>query len=344
MKRGRIAALTMASILALTSLTGCSLKSDTPIIGKIVGLKSDQIFKIDELICSKPEYMLVLMNTENQYKSDFGGTVDWSAKVDGKTTLQSYVMEKVKEDISVKYTLAAMAENKGVTLTEEEESNIVKAATEYFNSLSDEEKDYTQADVSDVEKVYTNYLLADKVYLKFTENAGTKVSDEEARVIKIQYIRMSTDNNKESKIRSTLKNVIDLVNGGYQEFSREAKQYSEDDAVEKIIKKNEATATYEQEAFSLNNEEMSSIIQDGNDFYLVYCVESYMKDETAENKQSIINSAKEEYFNQQYNYFLEDVKTDFNTDASDDIKLSTNENVKNTSLMEIYDSITSDEE
>lgn len=339
MKRKKILALTVAASMAAASLTGCSFKSDTPLIGKIVGLKSDEIFKVDELICSKPEYMLVLMNTANQYKSDFGGTVDWSSKVNDKTTLQSYIMKKVKEDISVKYALAAMAAGKNITLTDEEKENITKAATEYFGLLSDEEKKYTGADTSDVEKVYTNYFLADKVYSNLTENAGVKISDEEARVIKIQYIRMSAENNKQNKIKTTLEGVIDLVNGGYQEFSREAKQYSEDNTIEKTIKKNEATAGYEQEAFNLNSKEMSSIIQDGNNYYLVYCVESYMKDDTAKNKQKIIKAAKDEYFNKQYNYFLDDVKTDFNTDAAEDIKLSESSNVKNISLMETYNSI-----
>ena len=342
MKKKKIMALAVAVSVTITSLAGCSFKSDTPLIGKIVGLKSNEIFQVDELICSKPEYMLVLMNTENQYKSDFGGAVDWNAKVDDKVTLQSYVIEKVKEDISVKYTLAAMAEKKSIMLTEQEKNKIAKVAGEYFNSLSAEEKDYTKASESDVEKVYTNYLLADKVYSKLTEAVGTKISDEEARTIKIQYIRMSTANNKESKITSTLQNVVDLVKGGYQQFSREAKQYTEDDVVEKVLKKNEVTQKYEKEAFNLNSKEMSGIIQDGNNYYLIYCVESYMKEDTAQNKQKIINSAKDEYFNKQYNDFLNDVETDFNEDASKSIKLSESSNVKNTALMEKYKSMNDD--
>jgi foldase protein PrsA len=340
MRTKKIAAFTMAAVLTAVSVTGCGIKSDTPLIGKIVGLKSDQIFQIEDLICSKQEYMIVLMNTENQYKSDFGGTIDWNTKIDGEETLQTYILKKVKEDISIKYTLAAMAETKNVTLTDEEKAGVTKAATEYFESLSEEEKSYTQADVSDVENVYINYLLADKVYTKLTENASTKVSDEEARVIKIQYIKMSTENTKESKIQSTLKNVVDLVNGGYQTFSREAKQYSEDSIVEKTLKKNEVTEKYEQEAFSLNDGEMSNVIQDGKNFYLVYCVDSYMKKETAKNKQNIIDTAKDEYFHNQYSAYLTDAKTDFNTDVYDDIQLSENDNVKNATLMEVYNTIT----
>ena len=339
MKIKKMAACVLAASVMIASFSGCTLKTDTPVIGKIVGLKSDEIFQIDELVCSRQEYMLVLMNTENQYKSDFGGSVDWNTKIKGKTTLQNYVMEKVKEDLSVQYTLAAMAQSKGIQLMDKEKEKIVKAADTYYNSLTGEEKEYTNADVTDVEKVYTNYLLSEKLYEHMTKNIGTKISDEEARVIKIQYIRMNDTKTEQSKIKTTLENVIDLVNGGYQQFSREAKQYSEDSGFEKIIKKNEASTNYEKEAFNLNSSEMSNIIKEGNDYYLVYCVESYMKNETEKNKQSLIKNAKEEYFNKQYNYFLEDAKTDFNTSASKKIALSESDNVKNTNLMQIYQTV-----
>ena len=336
MKKNKMAALGLATVFAMTLITGCSVKSDTPIIGKIAGLGNDQIFEVDNTICSKPEYMLILMNTENQYKSDLGGVVKWNTKIDKDTTLQEYIMEKVKEDITVKYTLAAMALNKGIVLSGEENEKISKAATEYYSKLTDEEKEYTGAAESDVETLYSNYYLADKIYEKLTENVADQISDEEARVIKIRYIRMSTSKNKEEKIRTTMENVIDLVNGGYQEFLREAKQYSEDDTVEKIIKKNEASSKYEQEAFNLNNEEMSDIIQDGNNYYLIYCVESYMKSETAENKKKIIQQKKEDYFKSQYHNYLGETETDFNTKAWEKMNLSEAENVKNADLMTIY--------
>lgn len=339
MRKQRLTAIVAAVVLATVSFSGCGVKSDTPVIGKLMGLDENQIFQVEELICTKPEYALVLMNTQNQYRNDFGGTVDWNVKFDNNTTLQNFVMEKVKEDITVKYTLAALAEKNGIMLSDVENADISDMAEEYYISLNEAERQYTGAEKSDVENVFRNYLLADKLYSQLTDQIGTDVSDEEARVIKIQYIRMNSDTTKESKIKSTYQDVTDLVYGGYQQFAREAKQYSEDDVVEKTLKKNEATALYEKEAFNLSNEEISNVIQDGKDYYLVYCVESYMKNETAENKQSIISKMKQTEFNSQYNKFLEEAETDFNTDAWENIKLSDDINVKNTSLMQIYKKI-----
>lgn len=335
----KIVALGLVVALSVSSLTGCSFNSKTPVIGKIVGLGSSEMFKIDKEVCSKQEYMLVLMDTAGTYKADFGGKVDWNAKVSDNQTLQSYVMQKVKEEITVKYTLASMAKERNISLSTDESSMIKTKAAEYYKSLTSQEKEYTGASQENVESLYKNYYLADKVYDALAAEADAKISDEEARVMKIQYIRMNTDNTKEDKIKSTLKTVTDLVKGGYQTFAREAKQYSEDNVFEKILKKNEATKTYEKSAFNLSNSEISSIIQDGKDYYLVYCVNSYLKSETEKNKEEIIKNAQQTYFNDKYSKYLKDIDVDFNDDQAKKIKLSTDENVKAVNLMTVYNTI-----
>ncbi len=317
----KIVALGLVVALSVSSLTGCSFNSKTPVIGKIVGLGSSEMFKIDKEVCSKQEYMLVLMDTAGTYKADFGGKVDWNAKVSDNQTLQSYVMQKVKEDITVQYTLASMAKERNISLSTDESSMIKTKAAEYYKSLTSQEKEYTGASQENVESLYKNYYLADKVYDALATEADAKISDEE------------------DKIKSTLKTVTDLVKGGYQTFAREAKQYSEDNVFEKTLKKNEATKTYEKSAFNLSNSEISSIIQDGKDYYLVYCVNSYLKTETEKNKEEIIKNAQQTYFNDKYSKYLKDIDVDFNDDQAKKIKLSTDENVKAVNLMTVYNTI-----
>ena len=96
----KIISLGMAVILAGTVLTGCKIKSDTPILGKIFGLGSNQIFKVNELVCSKIEYKLVFMDYVNKYKKDFGGDIDWNAKINNDLTMKEYIMDKAKADIA----------------------------------------------------------------------------------------------------------------------------------------------------------------------------------------------------------------------------------------------------
>ena len=338
MKKRKLVPIVLSTVLMATSMCACDVNTDTPVIGKIVGLDSDQIFQVDDLICSKAEYALVFMDTQNSYKRDLGAHVNWDTKVDENTTLGDFIRDKVKEKLTVKYTLAAMADSQGITLSQDEKTIISNKANEYYNSLTSEEKKYTEASETDVETLYKNFMLADKVYESFTRNVGANVSEEEARVIKIQYIRMSTENNKAGDIESTMKEVKDLVDGGYQTFEREAKQYSEDSIVEKVLKKNEVSELYEKEAFKLGNKQISTIIKDGNNYYLIYCVSSYMKKETQANREQLINTMKDNTMKTEYNAFVEQSDIDFNTEQWQKFKLSDDANINNTSLVSIYNS------
>lgn len=333
-----IAVLGVVGIMSVAMLTGCKIKSDTPIIGKILGLHSDEIFEIDHLVCSDDEYKMVFMNYVNKYKEDFGGKIDWDAKTDKETTLREVIMERVKEDITVKYVLSAMAETQRVKIDKDDMEIINTAVEEYYQSLSDAEKDYFNADMDVVAKVYSNYYLADKVYNKVTESIGEDVSEEDARVVQIQYIRMSSGNKTEAEIKSKLKSLAKAVNANQKDFAKEAKQLSEDSSIERIIKKNEAKTKLETEAFEVNKGKTSEIIQDGNNYYLIYCIENYLKEETTANKEEIIESQKNAAFKKEYDAFLKEVGYDFNTSEWEDIVPEDVENTKSSNFLKIYKS------
>lgn len=334
MRKNRILVWGMVAALSVSFLSGCSIKTDTPLIGGIVGLKDNEIFKINDLVCSKQEYKLVFMDVQNKYKEKLGQGIDWNGKVDDNFTLEKAVREQAREEISVRYVLASMAEEKEIVLTDQEEADIKSAAKEFYDSMSQGEKKYTEASQEDVNSLYRNYYLAEKVREKVTENAGTDISDEQARMIEIQYIHMDGNKTNPKKIKETLKEAKSIVKAGYQPFSREAKQYTVEDSIEKIIRKNEATEKYELEAYNLANGEMSNIIQDGNDYYLLYCVESYMKEETEANKQKMIEEEKEKVLAEQYSEYLNDLNKDFNSKAWENIKVSEDADVATVSLLD----------
>ena len=77
----KIVALGLVVALSVSSLTGCSFNSKTPVIGKIVGLGSSEMFKIDKEVCSKQEYMLVLMDT--------AGRLWWQSRLECQSKRQS---------------------------------------------------------------------------------------------------------------------------------------------------------------------------------------------------------------------------------------------------------------
>lgn len=334
-----IAMLGMVCVMSITMFTGCKVSSDTPIIGKILGLNSDEIFEVDNLICSDDEYKMVFMNYINKYKNDFGGKIDWNAKVDKEITLKDFLMEKVKEDITVKYTMSAMAETERVKMDKDDMESINSAVDEYYQSLTDEEKEYIHSDIDVVAKVYSNYYLADKVYNKVTESVGENVSEEDARVIKIQYIKMSTGSKTEAEITSEFRTLAKAVKAKKKNFAQEAKQLSEDDSIERILKKNEAKTEWEKEAFNVKKDSISGLIKDGDACYLIYCVDNYMKEETTANKEEMIENEKKAAFQKEYDSFLKEVDYDFNTSEWEDIVPEDVEGTKSNNFLEIYNNL-----
>lgn len=335
----RVVALGLALCLSSTMLfgCGCSFDSDTPIIGTLFGLEDNQVFKVDKLICTKPEYMLQVLETSNSYKAGFGGQVDWNAKVTKKKKLSQYTLDKVKEDISVKYTMAAMAKEKKITLSSSEEEDIKQAANKYYAGLTDAEKKFTGAKVKDVEKLYSNFKLADKVFENVTDEQEVSVSDEETRAAKINYIRMSSEKHNMDYINKWIKYARMNIKNNYQPFSREAKQFSDDPTYVKVIYKNEAEKDFEKNVFNMESGELSNVIQDGKDYYIIQCVDNYLKKESAQNKQRLIDKNKKEYFNKEYKDYLKEVDTDFNSSSIADIKLPTTNDYTHYNLLTIYE-------
>ena len=236
------------------------------------------------------------------------------------------------------------------------ESNFCYYFLKHFNQLKLKKLICTSYSGSKIEQIQDNFqltldlfntdgdpVLFDRGYVltvtKMPGMVGEEISDEEARVIKVQYIHIDTTKTKTNKATKQLEEVISLVNGGYQTFAKEAKQYSDDELVTKTIRKNEATQDYEIAAFDLANEEMSSIITQDDGLYLVYCENSYLKDETAQNKSAIIESTKNSAFSKVYDNYISDVKSDFNTSAWDDIALPDGENMVSTNIMDVFDTI-----
>lgn len=332
----KIMALSLTLTMTAGIFTGCGIKTDTPILGHIFGLSSDEIFKVDSLTCSDSEYKLLFMNYVNQYKKEFGGKIDWNANVDKDTTFKDYIMEKTKNDISIKYTMAAMAESEGIKLDKDDMEIVNDAAQEYYNSMSVEDKDYTGADLDTITGFYSTYYLADKVFNRVTENVEEQVSEEDARVVKIQYAKMTLGQHTEKEIRKQLNKLIKGVKKLTINFAQEAKQITEDDSVEKVLKKNEAKTVFEQEAFNVAKGHSSDIIQDGNDFYVIYCVDNYLKDETAANKNKIIEDKKNSLFKEKYDVFVKDTSIDINTSEWEDIVPEDVDSTSSYKLISIY--------
>lgn len=321
-------------VISTTTFTGCSFNSNTPVIGKIVGLNDNQAMKIGKTVCSMDEAKLVLMNLQNKYKKDFGSDVSWEQKI-GDTTLKKYIIDKAESDLSIIYAMKSIAEEKSITLSSDEKEKVSKAAKEYLDSLNAEEKSYSNATQETVEALYTAYYLADKVYDHETAGVSDTVSDEESRVMKIQYIYIDKTKSTE-EAKKTLSNVKKQVENGYQDFLVQANKYTNASSVECNLKKNEASEEYMKKAFELSNGKISDVIVQDDGVYLVKCIQSYLEKETQENKKQIVIDNKIAKFNSEYSKYVKEKSGDLNKKVIEKIEFSNNKNIQNSTLFDVY--------
>lgn len=92
-----------------------------------------------------------------------------------------------------------LAQKKEVTLDDKEKERAAAAGREYFTSLNSAEVTALNVTQDLITKMYEEYALAEKVYQTIVENVNPEVSDDEARTITVDMIRVS-DSAKASQV------------------------------------------------------------------------------------------------------------------------------------------------
>ena len=201
-------------------------------------------------LCTLPEAMIYVMDYQRQYESVYGVEM-WSHDFGG-ITLEEYVKNVIVSQLASMKAVTLLAEDYEVKLTEEETQRVKDAAGEYFGTLSSEAVKYMNLKQEDVEHLYRDHLLSEKVYREITKDVNTEVSDDEARIITVQQIRVDTLEDAE-RIQEKLSEGT--------EFLTLASTYSQDSQLTDTFGRGDKEPAYEEAAFALENEGVSGIIE-----------------------------------------------------------------------------------
>lgn len=156
-------------------LSGCQIGNT-----KVVFLSLSAItrcLRSDKEVCRKKEAKIYLTNYMNIYLAAYGV----SEKAEIRTgDLEQYVKDLTISQLSKIKCMNGIAKEQKIELTKEEEQIAEAAAKEYYESLSKEERKYMGASQSLITKMYSEYLLASKVYQSLIGSVDEEVSDDEA--------------------------------------------------------------------------------------------------------------------------------------------------------------------
>lgn len=317
----RIAAV---CLLFCTLLTGCQIGDKNIVILKPLGNK--QLFQIGEMTCSVKEAKVYLANYQNIYGEAY--TLDLWQHDFGNDSLENYIKTITLNELVNMVCMKQLADQEGLTLSDEEEGKIKEAAKEYCASLTKADKDYLGISESEVQEFYRHYALAGKVHNAIVNEIDDEVSDDEARVMQVMQIFVS-DADTASLVRSK------LLEGG--DFAAIAAAYNELSGISANICRADLSEEVEQVVFQLNDNEVTDVIETEEGYYFIKCLNKFHPELTEANKEIILDKRRREAFDGVYNQFLTGLTSYLNEDVWEALEVDSTSGIETDQFFEIYE-------
>ena len=275
--------------------------------------------------------------TEAIYSQYFGENF-WDMSIDGTKTMEDSVKESTVNQIKRIIVLNNRASEYKCSLSDEDKKNCEK----YAKAFAEDQTGKTileecGATEEDMKKIYEENTLAHKVSEQMTKDVNRKVSDDEARVTKVN--RVSFDITKtDEKTGETKK----LGKKKVEEQKKKAEKALKDlksgkKTIQKIAEENEYTDSMEESYSAGESEEGKAFekaikgLKDGDildqvietdDAYVIAQLVAYTdKDGTKEKKESIISEREQEAFNKKYDEWTKKLEKSWNYEKDVDQEL-----------------------
>ncbi len=344
-RMGRLCALLLSAVCCLWGLTACGEGDGTKVVFT-TGFGKNEVFRIEDEVCTRPEIMVYLTTVQNQYENVYGAEI-WNTTLDG-VTLEENVKETVLARIAQIKSMYLLAKDRGVTLDADEEGKVRQAAEEYCGALNETEVERMGVSQSLVEGMYREYALADKVYRQIIQDINPEISDDEARTITVQHIFFSTTMKdgagnrvdypeaQKQAVYEKASGVRELAVDGEHDFAELATQYSEDTAITYSFGKGEMDAAFEEAAFNLETGEVSQVVETDSGYHIIKCLNTFDREETDANKLEIVEERRREVFGQEYDAFVSTLVRSLNEELWEDLTLIHDDQVTTSNFFEIY--------
>ncbi len=315
----------MAAAFLAASLSGCQIGNTQFVFGERPA-DSKTVFRINNKKCSIRQAKLYLCNYKNLYGNAYGVDI-WNYDF-AEGDLEQYVKDVTISELSRIMCMDLLAGEQKIELTSKEEKLAASAAKEYYDSLNSTEKEFMDVQESDVRKAYEDYALANKLYETLTQGTDAEVSDDEARVMRIQQIYVSDPENADT--------VAAKLEAG-EDFASVAASYNEEGEIERTVARGEFPAAVEETVFDLDNEACSGKIETGDGFYFIKCINKFEQELTEEHKEIIRAQREKEQFEDLYTEFVETADFELNDTVWDKIAVDPAGELQTDTFFTVYD-------
>lgn len=315
MKKRWMAGL-LALLLAAAAMTGCQVGNTRFLLGDLDG-RPKYVFSLNGQECSREEAMIYLCNYKNLYGTAYGIDI-WQYDFED-ASLEEYVKAVSLAELTRIFTMASLAEEQNISLDGEERELAENIAREYYESLEAEEIDFMGIREKDVRKACLRYGLAKKLYHTLSDGVVREVSDDEARVIRVQQI-IVTDLETAGTVSAR------LAKG--DNFETLANSYNQEIETEVTVARGDYPTQVEEVAFNLGNNAYSDMIATENGYYFIKCLNKFEEELTEENKKNILLQREKQQFEEKYQAHAAQVEFVMNEEIWQELTLEGSDGVK----------------
>lgn len=238
--------------------------------------------------------MLIITTEANRYRTVYTDQI-WQVQVGEEESFQLYLLEQIRTFLKEVKTMNLLADERGIQLTGQEKEQLRQLSSEFYQSLTEADRECIGASEEDVYAMYEAYHRANRLVDEVTKNVDLEISDSEARVMKVQELCLETEESAQEAFQQ-------LSEEGTN-FSSVARAIREEGYKEESVGRGERSAAYETAVFSLEDGQLSQPFADGDSWYLVKCEDSYDEDATLERKERLALQRKNQAFRRIYDTF-----------------------------------------
>lgn len=293
------------------------------------------LLRIGESQVDVREAYVYLFAVKEEYEQYYGDGI-WSYVIDDKeNTLGTLIKEQVLEQVLYIKVVCQKADELNLVLTEEELFEVEEKTRAFMER--DKTAALLQYGVNEdiVRRIYTDNVLARKMFEYTTLSVDTDIPNEEAgqhrwysiaiRSYKIDASGAknyySEQEKQELRVRMEQLHKQALECAKAEEFYRLAQGKTEnDELLELVAGPGDLPEEYASAVLGLKSGEVSEVIETEDYFYIFYCVKDFDVDATHEKKEQMIAKRQQEEFMKQYEVWKRQTETEVNERLWNEVK------------------------
>ena len=276
---------------------------------------ADTVFTVNGIRVSIGEWNLYSLSERSDIENLYGKEI-WNFTTDKKgTTFEDAYREDIMEQIAYTKIVAGMAEDVGVALDEDDSIEISIETADYLSRLSDDECEQYGINAEVLKTVYSDNILARKVYERITLNIDTHTEETEVRHMVLQYVTVPKFNENASGepealteeetrvLRTRFDNFKEYLDNNPGITLKEA-AYGDFAAMELIDDYEGLKARFPEElagiAFWLRDGEISEVYETEEAFFIFCCVKTTDDESTNKAKIRVLEQREKDCFTEKY--------------------------------------------